>query len=161
MLCKKEKFAYLKTYLADVVANAVSGLSLLMDTNYNTAIELLQNRFGRNDIVISAHMSKLLNLTPVKRSSDIKALRSLYDECEIQIRSLESLGVPCDTYGSLLCPVLFQLMPEDIALAYTRQLDSDGEWKVPELIQFLQKKCKAERDHCNLLIQKAQKRTGH
>lgn len=42
-------------------------------------------------------------------------------------------------YGSLLCPVLLQLMPEDIALAYTRQLDSDGEWKVPELIQFLQK----------------------
>lgn len=101
-----------------------------MDTNYDAAIELLQNRFGRKDIVISAHMSKLL-------SSDIKALRSLYDECEIQIWSLESLGVPCDIYGSLLCPVLFQLMPEDIVLSYTGQYD--GERKVPELIQFLQK----------------------
>lgn len=83
-------------------------------------------------------MSKLLNLTPVKISSVINALRSLYDECEIQIRSLGSLGVPSDPYGSLLCPVLLQ-KPEDIALTYTRQLDSDGEWKVPELIQFLQK----------------------
>ncbi|KAL0150932.1 hypothetical protein M9458_053851 [Cirrhinus mrigala] len=138
MLSKKEKFAYLKTYLVDAAANAVSGLTLT-DSNYDAAIELLQNRFGRKDIVISAHMSKLLNLAPVKRSSDIRALRSLYDECEIQIRSLESLGVPCDTYGSLLCPVLMQLMPEDVALAYTRQLDSDGEWKVPDLIQFLQR----------------------
>lgn len=110
----------------------------MTDVNYDAAIELLQNRFGRKDIVISAHMSKLLNLTPVRRSSDVAALRHLYDECEIQIRSLESLGVQSDTYGCLLCPVLLQLIPEDIALAYTRQQNSTNEWKVPELIQFLQ-----------------------
>ena len=100
--------------------------------------DLLKNRFGRKDIVVSAHMSKLLTLTPVKRSSDIAALRFLYDECEIQIRSLESLGVHSDTYGTLLCPVLLQLIPDDLALDYTRTLDTDGEWKVPELIKFLQ-----------------------
>ncbi|XP_062416200.1 uncharacterized protein LOC119213942 [Pungitius pungitius] len=83
-------------------------------------------------------MSKLLNLNPVKRSSDVTALRHLYDECEIQIRSLESLGVQSDTYGCLLCPVLLQLIPEDIVLAYTRQPNATNEWKVPELIQFLQ-----------------------
>lgn len=83
-------------------------------------------------------MSKLLNLTPVKRSSDVAALRHLYDECEIQIRSLESPGVKSDTYGCLLCPVLLQLIPEGITLAYARQPNSTNEWKVPELIQFLQ-----------------------
>lgn len=69
----------------------------MTDSNYDTAVDLLQGRFGRKDIVISAHMSKLLILTPVKRSSDVVALRHLYDECEIQIRSLESLGVDSDT----------------------------------------------------------------
>lgn len=93
----------------------------LTDRNYDAAIKLLQIRFGRKDIVISADMPKLLNLTPVKRSSDRKALSS----------------VPCDTYGSLLCPVLLQLIPEDTDVAYTRKLDSDGKWKVPEPIQFL------------------------
>ena len=73
-----------------------------------------------------------------KKSSDIAALRHLYDECEIQIRSLESMGVHSDTYGCLLCPVLLQLLPEDIALLYTRKSDPNGEWKVLELIQFLQ-----------------------
>lgn len=58
-------------------------------------------------------MSKLLNLTPVKKSSDVHALRQLYDECEIQIRSLESLGVVSESYGSLLCPILLKMIPDD------------------------------------------------
>lgn len=45
----------------------------MTDGNCDVAVELLQNRFGRKDIVISAHMSKLLNLAPVKRSSDVSA----------------------------------------------------------------------------------------
>lgn len=110
----------------------------MTDGKYDAAGELLKNRFGRKDIVISAHTSKLLNLAPVKRSSDVSAFRQLYDECEIQIQSLESIGVHSDTYHCLLCPVLLQLIPEDIALAYTRKSDPNGECKVPELIHFLQ-----------------------
>ena len=62
-LCKQEKFTYLKTYLTGPAARAVSGL-MLTDENYDNAITLLKSRFGRKDLVISAHMSKLLNLTP-------------------------------------------------------------------------------------------------
>ena len=127
----------MRSYLTGAAARAVAGLTL-NDSNYDAAVQLLQNRFRRKDIVISAHMSKPLSLTPVKISSDIAALRHLYDECEIQIRSLESMGVHSDTYGCLLCPVLLQLLPEDIALLYTRKSDPNGEWKVLELIQFLQ-----------------------
>ncbi|CAI5682672.1 unnamed protein product [Oreochromis niloticus] len=137
-LCKREKFTYLKTYLTGQAAKAVAGL-MLTDENYDNAIELLQNRFGRKDVVISAHMSKLLNLTPVKKSSDVHALRQLYDECEIQIRSLESLGVVSESYGSLLCPILLKMIPDDIALEYSRQRNGDEEWKVSEMVTFLQK----------------------
>lgn len=42
----------------------------MTDGNYDAAVELLQNRFGRKDIVISAHMSKLLNWTPVKKKKN-------------------------------------------------------------------------------------------
>lgn len=66
-------------------------------------------------------MSKLLNLTPVKKSSDVSALRQLYDDCEIQIRSLESLGVVSDIYRGMLCPLLLQMMLEDMALEYSHQ----------------------------------------
>lgn len=76
-LCKQEKFTYLKTYLAGPAAEAVAGL--ITDSNYDDAIALLKRRFGRKDLVVSA---QLLNLTPVNKSSDLNALRQLYDECE-------------------------------------------------------------------------------
>ena len=66
------------------------------------------------------------------------ALRELYDECETQIRSLESLGVVSETYGSLLCPILLQLIPEEIALQYNRQRGASDEWQVMEVMEFLQ-----------------------
>ncbi|KAK0150106.1 hypothetical protein N1851_009131 [Merluccius polli] len=91
-LCNREKFTYLKTYLAGTAAKAVAGLTLT-DSNDDAAVDILRSRFGRKDLIVNAHMSKLLNLTPVKKSSDVSALRQLYDDCEIQIRSLESLGV--------------------------------------------------------------------
>ncbi|KAG1927518.1 hypothetical protein F2P79_024188 [Pimephales promelas] len=136
-LSKTEKFNYLKTYVAGAASKAIAGL-MLTDSNYDHAIDLLQNRFGRKDLLINAHMTKLLNLCPVKKSYDVSALRQLYDECEVQIRSLESLGIASEAYGSLLCPVLLQMIPEDIALQYSRQRGSSDEWKVSEVMEFLQ-----------------------
>lgn len=52
---------------------------------------------------------------------------------------MESLGVVSETYGSLLCPILLQMIPEDIALDYSHQRGVDDEWKVAEIVSFLQK----------------------
>lgn len=93
---------------------------------------MLKERFGRKDLIVSAHMSKLLALTPVKRSSDIVALRRLYDEFEDQIRGLEAMGVVSDTYGGLLCPIL------PGPCLHTREIGTDQGLKVPELMTFLQ-----------------------
>ncbi|KAK0137861.1 Pro-Pol polyprotein [Merluccius polli] len=57
-------------------------------------------------------------------------LSDLYDECEVQIRGLESLGVVSDTYGGLLCPILLQMIPDDLALAYTRKTEAGQELNV-------------------------------
>lgn len=127
----------MKSYLSGAVAKTVAGL-MLTDSNYDHALEILRDRYGRKDIVVNAHMTKLLNLNPVKKVSDVVALRQLYDDCEIQICSLESLGVVSETYGSLLCPVLLQLIPEQIALQYSRQRGASDEWRVSEVMEFLQ-----------------------
>lgn len=117
-LTKTDKFSYLRSYLTGAVANVVAGFPLT-EANYDNAIQLLKKRFGRKDLVINAHMTKLLNLNPVKNASDVKALRYLYDNCEIQIRSLASMGVVSDTYGSLLCPILMKLIPEEMTLEFS------------------------------------------
>ncbi|XP_054628394.1 uncharacterized protein LOC129179316 [Dunckerocampus dactyliophorus] len=136
-LSKVEKLTYLKSYLVGPAARAITGLKMT-ESNYDTAVDMLKERFGRKDMIVSAHMSKLLNLKPVKKSTDIVALRQLYDECEVHMRGLESLGVVSRTYGGLLCPILLQMIPDDLVLTYTRGMRSGHEPNAPELIAFLQ-----------------------
>ena len=111
-LTKTDQFSYLRSYLTGAAANVVAGLPLT-DSNYEFATQLLQKRFGRKDLVVNAHMTKLLNLNPVKNVSDIKPLRYLYDNCEIQIRSLASMGVVSDNGAQicLLCPIFGSAQP--------------------------------------------------
>lgn len=47
-------------------------------------------------------------------TSDTKNLREFHDICETNIRSLETLGIMTDSYGSLLIPILLKKIPEDI-----------------------------------------------
>ncbi len=84
-------------------------------------------------------MTKLLNLCPVKKSNDVTALRQLYDECEVHICSIELLGVVSETYGSLLCPILLQMIPDGITVQYSRQRGTSNEWKVVGVMEFLKK----------------------
>lgn len=137
-LGKVDKFNYLKSYLIGTAANVVACLTL-NDDNYDNAIVMLKNRFGRKDLVINAHMNKLLNLNPVKKSTDIVTLRSFYDECEIQVRCLETMGVVSDSYGTLLCTILMKMMPEDLALEFSRLRGENDTLNVKDLLEFLQR----------------------
>ncbi|GFW51672.1 uncharacterized protein TNCV_1186041 [Trichonephila clavipes] len=119
-LTKVGKFSYLKSLLGGAAGNVVNGFAL-SDDNYDNALILLKERFGREGIVVNAHMSKLLNLYPVKDSNNVIGLRKLYDICKIQIRSLESLNVTFGMYGHLLQPILLKLLPEDLVLDFNRK----------------------------------------
>ena len=151
-LTKSDKFNYLKSFLSVTAASTVAGFALC-DDNYDSAIQMLTSRFGRKDLVINAHMNKLLNLTPVKRANDLTALRKLYDDCEVQVRSLDALGVVSDAYGSLLCPILLKMIPEEIALAFTRK-EADQELKAKELMDFLKLDVESRERTANLTQRK-------
>ncbi|GBL83806.1 hypothetical protein AVEN_108025-1 [Araneus ventricosus] len=75
----------------------------------------------------------------VKSVSNVTALRKMYGELEIQVRSLESLGVAADTYSSLLCPIVLQKIPEEINLQYNRQRKLNELFDINDLLKFLRK----------------------
>lgn len=110
---------------------------------------MLKSCFGRKDLVINAHMNKLLNMTPVKRTNDIVSLHKLYDDCEVQVQSLDALGVVSDTYGSLLCPILLKMIPEEIAFQFTR-LTADNVHKAKDLMDFLKLEVESRERTVNL-----------
>lgn len=64
-------------------------------------------------------MNKLLQLDAVKSASNIVALRKLHDNLEVQVRSLQSLGIDPNSYSNLLYPVILQKIPLEINLQKT------------------------------------------
>ncbi|GFY34965.1 DUF1758 domain-containing protein [Trichonephila clavipes] len=85
-----DKFSYLKSVVTSDAELAIRGLTPTSE-NYAKAMKILENRFGRKELIVDFHMNRLLNLTPVRKSFDVIALRNLYDQLEINIRGLESL----------------------------------------------------------------------
>ncbi|GFY63214.1 integrase catalytic domain-containing protein [Trichonephila inaurata madagascariensis] len=99
-----DKFSYLKSVVTSDAELAIRGLTLTSE-NYAKAIKILEDRFGRKELIVDFHMNRLLNLTPVRKSVDVIALRNLYDQLEINIRGLESLEISPDSYNSSLVAV--------------------------------------------------------
>ena len=120
-----EKFSYLKSFLQGPALEAVSGFALLT-ANYEEALEVLQKRFGDHQLIISRHMDALMKLEPVISDRHLRDLRKLFDNAETHIRSLQSLGISPDTYGSLLSPVLLSKLPPDMRLIISREVGSSS-----------------------------------
>ncbi|GFU12091.1 reverse transcriptase domain-containing protein [Trichonephila clavipes] len=78
-------------------------------------------------MLINAHLSNLLNLTPVRNPTDIVGLRNLYDRAETQIRSLASLGVKGESYSNLLTPILLKQIPSELVLEFNRSQKDEGD----------------------------------
>ncbi|GFR21008.1 DUF1758 domain-containing protein [Trichonephila clavata] len=96
---------------------------------------LLEERFGKSDLLINTHMNCLLSISPLKSSHDLKSFRKFFDHCQIEIRSFETLGVTSDTYGKLLCPLLLKL-PSNLVLEYNKL---NSEFVLQNLMDFLGK----------------------
>lgn len=130
------KFQYLTSYLTGKAAAAIEGLPI-SDRNYDIAVKTLIERFGKEDVIIEDHMSRLLDVRPVHDLRDIERLRSLYDEIRSGVRSLEALGVSSSTYGTLLLTVLRKSIPSELCLAYFRRKAASPETPQHELLSFL------------------------
>ncbi|UYV71063.1 hypothetical protein LAZ67_8001573 [Cordylochernes scorpioides] len=135
-----DKFNYLKSHLGGTALNTVEGFALSAD-NYEKAIKLLKDRFGREDILISRHMNNLLSMRPLKTSSDVRTFRELFDNLSVHIRSLESLNVSIDVYGQLLCPIIIKLLPADLNLELNKELPTG--YVINDLITFLERQLTA------------------
>ena len=88
----------------------------------------------------------MLNLEPVVNAADIKGVRQLYNEMEIHIRSLKSLDVSSESYGTLLVPVILNKITEELRLLISRRFDKD-KWEVSEVLVAFKEELEA-RERC-------------
>ncbi|GFQ90600.1 integrase catalytic domain-containing protein [Trichonephila clavata] len=135
-LNKVDKFNYLKAHLGGSALNTVEGFPISAKA-YDEAVELLKNRFANPEILIQAHMNKILLLQPLKNSNDLRSFRKFVDNCNVQLRSLNSLGVSSANYGKILCPILLKLIPSDLLLDYNKLQQNGSGSDIQQLLSFL------------------------
>ncbi|GFX24894.1 DUF1758 domain-containing protein [Trichonephila clavipes] len=144
-----DKFSYLKSVVTSDAELAIRGLTLTSE-NYAKAIKILENPFGRKELIVDFHMNRLLNLTPVRKSFDIIALRNLYDQLEINIRGLEFLEISPDSYSCLLFPVIIKAISPDLALEYNKK-HNETQSQITDLIAYLRSEVES-RERTELLV---------
>ena len=115
-----DKFNYLSTLLEDEESRVIQGLPLT-NANYNVAIEILKDRFGKPQTIVTAHMDDLLKLPSLGSNCRVKDLRAVLDQLTIHVRGLETLGISAQQYGSLLTPIVMSKLPSDIRLLVARK----------------------------------------
>ena len=86
-------------------------------------------------------MEILLGAESVSSATQVNSLRRLYDKVESNVRSLSSLGVNSESYGSLLSPVLLQKLPPELRLIVGRQVS--GEWTLDPLMKIFGEELRA------------------
>ena len=135
-----DKFSCLRALLEGPLARAIQGLALSA-ANYETAVEILQTRFGKTQQIISAHMDDLLKL-PVCTDEKATHLRVVYDRVFANVRGLESLGINATQYGSFLIPVIMSKLPAEVRLQIAR-VSVKEVWEVEELLTVIKSEVEA------------------
>ena len=105
------------------------------------ALELLKQRFGRPQQIITTHMDTLLKVQGCNGDQPA-TLRLVYDRINVHVTGLHSLGVCSDQYGSLLIPVIMLKLPNDIRLRIARETTSEI-WKIDELLDVIKTEVEA------------------
>ncbi|XP_077550709.1 uncharacterized protein LOC144163929 [Haemaphysalis longicornis] len=113
-LPRVEKFKYLLSYLTGPAKDAIEGIRLA-ENNYDIAVKIIANSFGRKDLLVDDHLDTLLALEPVQNSADTDKLPVLYDTVTFRINALEGLGVSPYQYSVVLHRVLLRTLPHDLA----------------------------------------------
>ena len=74
-------------------------------------------------------MDVLLHVKAVHSAHRTKALHRLFDSISSHVRSLQSLGVEPNSYGSLLCPILLTKLPAELQLTVSLKI-TEVDWNL-------------------------------
>lgn len=128
-----EKLQYLKSALTGEAANKVKILPI-ENSSYHKAWEILKRSYEVKRILISRHLSLLLNLPVLEREST-DGISKLADDTQQHVASLAALGV--NVGSEILVNLLESKLPKNTAERWEETLDRDDFPKIDDLYEFL------------------------
>lgn len=119
----EDKFQYLiQAMISDTRAKSIVDSFPPTAENYEKVIDVLKNRFGREEILTEYYVRELIGLVIKNTNTNKERLNitQLYDKLESYLRALESIGMTQDKYAAMLFPLVESCVPEDILRAWIR-----------------------------------------
>ena len=114
----------MKLLLGVFAADSISE-STHSNYKYEYAVDLLKNRFGDRQVIITSHMEAPTKLQAVTIGTDVKAvIRMMHHTGQSHIRGLEGLKIYVKMYGCFLTPINMQKLREKIRIIISRGLSS-------------------------------------
>ena len=104
-------------------AYSIKGLTFT-EANYESAVDLLKQRYGKPQQIIAAHMDKLLKISNCT-TDKLQMLRLVYDQLNVHIRGFAALNVDPEHYDNLLIPMITSKFSGDVQLRIAREM-KDG-----------------------------------
>ena len=89
-------------------------------------------------------MNELLKLKKIVSDKDLAGLRTFFDKIESHTRSLQSLGIESQNYGSLLAPIILERLPHQFKLIISRNL-KDEIWDLDKILELINEELRAKR----------------
>ena len=126
-LSESGKLNYLMSKLSGEAKNSVSAIQL-SNENYQVAVELLKERYGDKQEVVTSHYTELINLKLAPNNP--KGLRKMYNYEERHLRSLQALEQ--DTDQDLFISMITSKLPKDV-IQLEIQKGARTPWTVGEL----------------------------
>lgn len=103
------------------------------DSNYSNTWIILQRAYENKRVLISRHLSLLLNL-PCQEKNDSKILETLADESQQHIQSLSSLGVNLST--ETVVEIIEEILNRYTRMKWEESLTRDEFSTFDKLIEF-------------------------
>ena len=81
----------------------------LTEDNFDSALDLLEERYGLPQICIGSHMDKLVKMKRLQGpNTPVRDLRNMHGLIESHLLSLITLGVNSEHYGAMLIPIILE-----------------------------------------------------
>lgn len=136
-----QKFHYLKSSLKGSAKLVIDSIEFSAN-NYLVAWELLVNRYNNSRLLVQNHVKALFTISPLTKESP-SHLRNLIDMISKNLRSLNILGEPTDTWDTLIIYIVVSKLDKTTEREWETHKstlfsrDNNSHLKLSDLIQFL------------------------
>lgn len=138
-LTKIQKMQYLKSALHGEASEVLLSMDITED-NYDSAWQLLKDRYDNKRLIIIKHIRSILDL-PYLQKENFASLRQLLDNFNKHTRILKSLECKVDNWDDMLIVIVTSKFDQITGKEWESLQSPDKMPTVQQLLKFLTNKC--------------------